>query len=410
MSPGGDVDLVFRYRAVDRDGRATGGAVRARDLGAAARRLSADGLTVTDLAPDVAASSGAAGTGADRDLRLGERMLIMRQLALMRRAGVPLLEALETATEGLKAARGRVQFEAVRQALRQGESFADALSVHAPGFPAYVYAMVRVGEASGRVADVLDAAAAQMAYEDRLRRDIVNALTYPIFLAFAGVSAIGFIFVEIVPRFAAMIGPGRADTPWISRMVLAAGRFFDGHALALGLTLAVLAVIAVVTASRPAGRAAIYGAARETPLIGGVLRAREISLWARLLGLALANGLPLLSAAALAWRSVPAGGFSRGLATMEDDLRAGLTIDTALQRRTRLTAMDISLLRAGQRSGALAAMFGYVADSYDEKLRDDVKRMTALLEPLAIAVIAGVVGVVALGLVMALASVYETVY
>jgi general secretion pathway protein F len=72
--------------------------------------------------------------------------------------------------------------------------------------------------------------------------------------------------------------------------------------------------------------------------------------------------------------------------------------------------MDLSLLRAGQRSGSLAAMFGYMADAYDERLKDDVKRITALIEPLAVAVIAGVVGVVALALVMALASVYETVY
>lgn len=379
--------------------------VRAEDSGAALRRLTAEGLTVTELKAAPAASG-----GADRDLRLSERVLIMRQLAVMRRAGVPLLEALETVAAGLQSTRGRAQFAAVGQALRQGKPFADGLAAHATGFPAYVYTMVRVGEASGRGAEVLADAADQMAYEDRLRRDVVNALTYPAFLAFAGAAAVTFIFVEIVPRFAVMIGPERPQTPWISKAVLAVGAFVNTHVALLGAGLAVLAIAAALTATRPEGRAMLYRAARGAPLIGGVLRAREISLWARLLGLALGSGVGLLPAAALARAGAPTGAFTEGLEKAEDDLRAGQALDAALRRHTRLTAMDLSLLRAGQRSGSLPAMFGYMADAHDERLRDDVKRITALIEPLAVAVIAGVVGVVALALVMALASVYETVY
>ena len=400
------VEPTFRYRAVDRDGKAVSDTVRAPDAASALRQLTADGLVVTDLTAALAKTA----PGADRDLRLGERVLVMRQLAMMRRAGVPLLEALETVTEGLQAVRGRTQFAAVAAALKQGEPFGDALAAHAPGFPAYVYAMVRVGEASGKVADVLADAAEQMAYEDRLRRDIVNALTYPAFLACAGVAAVSFIFVEIVPRFAVMIGPDKPGTPWVSRAVLATGGFVNSHALILGIALAAVIAAVALTVSQPAGRAAVYSTARGAPLIGGVLRAREVSLWARLLGLALANGVALLPAAALARQGAPPGPFADGLATMEDDLRGGQSLDAALRRHTRLTAMDLSLLKAGQRSGTLATMFGYLADTYDERLRDDVKRATALIEPIAIAVIAGVVGVVALALVMALASVYETVY
>lgn len=395
----------FRYRAVDREGRTVSDIVRAQDPAAALRQLTADGLTVTELKAAPVALD-----GADRDLRLSERVLIMRQLAIMRRAGVPLLEALETVAAGLRSARGRRQFAAVGQALRQGEPFADSLAAHAPGFPGYVYAMVRVGEASGRGAEVLADAAGQMAYEDRLRRDVVNALTYPAFLAFAGAAAVAFIFVEIVPRFAVMIGPDRPQTPWISKAVLALGAFVNAHVALLGAGLALLAIAAVLTASRPEGRAMLYRAARGAPLIGGVLRAREVSLWARLLGLALGNGVALLPAAALARAGAPAGPFAQGLEKAEDDLRAGQSFDAALRRHTRLTAMDLSLVRAGQRSGSLPAMFGYMADAHDERLRDDVKRITALIEPLAVAVIAGVVGMVALALVMALASIYETVY
>ena len=184
----------FRYGAVNRDGRRVRDVVRARDEPAALRGLMAAGFVVTELA-EVAATTA---RGDDRDLRPAERVLIMRQLALMLEAGVTLLEALETVAADVAARRGQAQLMAVIASLKLGEALAASLRALAPGFPYYVYAMAEVGEAAGRVAEVLRAAGEQMAYEDRLRRDFVNALTYPALLACAGVTAVAVIFVEIV--------------------------------------------------------------------------------------------------------------------------------------------------------------------------------------------------------------------
>ena len=186
----------FRYRAVTRDGRTVRDTVRAADELTALRELMAGGLTVTDLA-----EAGEIETrSVDRGLRPTERVQVMRQLALMLEAGVTLLEALETVAAGVVAQRGRAQLNAVIAALKRGEALGAALRAHAPGFPYYVYAMAEVGEAAGRVSEVLRVASEQMAYEDRLRRDLINALTYPALLACAGIVAVAFIFVEIVPR------------------------------------------------------------------------------------------------------------------------------------------------------------------------------------------------------------------
>ena len=96
-------------------------------------------------------------------------------------------------------------------------------------------------------------------------------------------------------------------------------------------------------------------------------------------------------------------------AASEAELRSGVALHVALGRHTRLSAMDLSLLRTGQKSGALAQMFGFLADAYDDRLKDAMKRFTALAEPAAIAAISVVVGVIALSLVMALASIYDSV-
>jgi general secretion pathway protein F len=395
----------FRYGAVDRDGRRVRDIVRARDEPAALRGLMAAGFVVTELSEVVPVAS----RGADRDLRPAERVLIMRQLALMLEAGVTLLEALETVTAGIAARRGQAQLLAVIAALKRGEALAASLRAHAPGFPYYVYAMAEVGEAAGRVPEVLRVAGEQMAYEDRLRRDFVNALTYPALLACAGVTAVAFIFVEIVPRFSAMIGTSNSKMPALSRLVFAVGGFVNSHLILVGAGLIGLIGFVLAAVAAPGVRAWLYGVGRSLPVVGDLLKAREIATWARLTSFSLANGVSLMEAAALARRGVPPGRFRTGLEAFETDLKAGVAVHTSLGRHTQLTAMDLSLLRTGQKSGALAAMFGFLADSYDDRLKDQMKRFTVLAEPAAIGLISIVVGVIALSLVMALASIYDTV-
>ena len=399
-------ERAFRYQAIGRDGRSVSDVVRAADERAALKRLSEEGLTVTRVA-EVAAGRRRLST---RGLRLSERVLVMRQLALMLEAGVPLLEALETMTQGIEAETGRRQFEAVIAALRHGEPLGKALADHAPGFPFYVYPMADIGEASGRVPDVLRQAADQMAYEHALRRDFVNALTYPAFLAAAGLAAIGFIFVEVVPRFSVMIGDDTSRLPGLSRAVLAAGNFASANPLAVLIGIAAVAGAVAVAVTQAKSREQLRRLANATPILGSVLRTHETATWARLTAFALANGLDILSAAALSRRAIRDGELKRGLAAFEADLKAGVAIDASLGAHTRLTQMDLSLLRAGQRSGALPKMFGFLADGYEARLKDAVKRFTAIIEPTAIGLIAIVVGVVALALVMALSSLYETVY
>jgi general secretion pathway protein F len=381
------------------------GVATAPDEASLVRRLSAEGLTVLKVAPAAAPR----GEGQNRPLRSGERVLVLRQLGLMLEAGVSLLESLETVAQGMQSRKGKDQFQAAIAALRRGDSLGQALEANVPGFPDYLYAMARVGEASGRVAEVLKQAAEQMAYEDRLRKDFGNAMTYPAFLLLAGLGAVAFIFTQVVPRFGAMIGEDRSRVPAVSRWVLSAGEYANAHIGLIGLALGALVALAVVIATNPAVKARAYTLAHGLPVVGGVIQAREIAAWARLTAFGLTNGVPILSAVALARAAVPIGPFRQGLNRLESDLKAGLTLDASLAAHTKLEAMDLSLLRAGQRSGAVGAMFGFMADNYENRLRDSMKRMTSLLEPAAIGAISLIVGFVALSLVLALSSVYEGV-
>jgi general secretion pathway protein F len=197
--------------------------------------------------------------------------------------------------------------------------------------------------------------------------------------------------------------------PLMSKIVFAIGHFVNAHLVLVGGGLAALVAAAAFAIGQPGVRERLYRVGRALPVIGDLLKAREIATWARLTSFALGNGVALMEAAALARQGAPAGPFRDGLAASETELRSGVALYVALGRHTRLTAMDLSLLRTGQKSGALASMFGFLADAYDDRLKDAMKRFTSLAEPAAIAAISVVVGVIALSLVMALASIYDSV-
>lgn len=395
-------ERVFRYRGVKAGGEVAD-LVRANDPREAIQRLSRDGVVVTDLK-----EQSSAGSLRRQKVDTATRILIMRQLGLLTRAGVDLLEALDTTGSGL-GGEAEERLQAVATSLRRGDALAKACREHLPGFPNYVYALINVGEASGKLPRVLEDAAQQLAFEDKIRRDVLSALSYPTFLVCAGFGAVGFLFYEVVPRFAEMIGDNRANLTGLAALVIEAGVGFRANAIIILAGLALLAAWAVSLGTTPAGRQRLYKSAHALPVVGSLLLAQERTVWARIMGFALGSGLGLLEAAELAATAAPAGSFHNGLINAARQVRAGKKLDEAFAEPGLLARMDLSLLRTGQRTGALGDMFGFIAERHEQNLRDALKRLTGLIEPLAIGIVAVAVGAVAIGLVTAMSSVYDTV-
>ena len=218
MSLPGPDELTFKYTAVDRTGKQVRDVVRARDARSAARALVAEGLT--PITVQETRATAAVGGGKNRDLNFSEKVSVLRQLALMVEAGVSLLEALQTVTQGIVAIKGRQKMEAVITALKRGEAFGPALETNAPGYPFYVYAMCRVGEATGKLPEDLAEAAEQMAFEDKLRRDFTGSLVYPAVLMCVGISVVFFLLIKVLPRFKTMIDES-VPLPFPSNMMFA---------------------------------------------------------------------------------------------------------------------------------------------------------------------------------------------
>lgn len=396
----------FTYRVVEPGGKTVAAALEARDRTEALRQLRLDNKVVVSLeeaASGEAAAPFAPGVSAD------DRIQVLRQLAVMARAGVELLEAIDTVAGAMATRPIAGQLRAAAANLRRGQNLSEAVRAAVPGYPAYVCALMRAGESSGNLGSVLDEAVRQLSHEERAKRDLQNALAYPALLVVGGALSIGFLFYAIVPRFGEMLRNADAQLTGVSALVIAAGDVFSayGPLILFGAAAAAAAVAAALAA--PPGRRALRDAAYATPVLGALLRTRRRALWARTMAITLGAGVDVLEAAALAGASLGGAGAPQSAARSIQALRLGQRIDEVFLKAGLLTEVDASLIRVGQRSGALAAMFKAAADRNEDEYRDALKRLTALVEPVAIALVAGAIGVVVISLVSALASIYDSI-
>jgi len=401
----------YRFKAFNAEGVVLDGEIGAQTEREAARLLERRGLSVLALDTQLAAASGTGrGVGTPLKARLRERrlqprdiILALHELSTLLASGVGLAEAVSAQTRSAHHPRLLAAFEAMSASLRQGQSFSQALLATGLPLPEYVATLVRSGEKAGQLGRALQDAVAQMEYDQSVRNEIRQALTYPAILVLAGVAAVVLMFTFVVPKFAALLNRAE-DLPWLAWAVLNAGMFARSYFWFLLAGLGLAAVWLVRGLRDPRTRARWYERLERVPVLGTWRVESETAGWARILSTLLGNRVPLLDALTLAQAGVRAPGRRARLEEVSRNVRAGATLADSLEEQATLTATGYNLVRVGERSGELPAMLQSLARLCEESGRRRMKQFLALLEPLAILLIGSAIGVIMIGIILAITS------
>tara|TARA_R110002126_G_scaffold83667_2_gene204019 strand:+ start:619 stop:1821 length:1203 start_codon:yes stop_codon:yes gene_type:complete len=396
------VSISFRYKGFRADGGEVEGRISAANEADAVSQLAARRVTPFELTADAVARR-----YERRKARPEDRSRFLRQLSMLARAGAPLLSCFDSLIEDEPCREIAEQTRLVRADLRGGSRLSAALTRRMPDLPDYAPRLVELGEATGSLPERLTEISTQMEADLAAGAEIRNALAYPAFLAIAGTAAVFFIFIVVVPRFSALLAESRGDIPAISRIVLTVGEFAGSNVIPLFFGLVVLLVIINRLLSAPGTRTQLTALAFGMPVLGGFLSAADTARWARVTGTALTAGAGLIDALALAERGVRSPRRKAGLAEVRRAVRAGAMFEQALRAHTDIDTMTINLVRTGRISGDLPGMLLFVAETGDARARNLSKRLTALAEPLAVAFLAGIIGLVVVSLVLAMSSLYD---
>jgi general secretion pathway protein F len=394
---------IFTYSALSNVGQSVSGELVAEHERAALRELKRRGLTPLSLA--IAAQAKRRLLSWRRRASREDHIRLVSELAVLIEAGVSLTEAIDITSRSPVYHIFGDALASLARDLRRGMSVSDAIRTNITTFPVYVYRLIEAGNETGMLTNGLKDASLQMQFDERVRKDIRNALIYPMFLVGMGLAATLFIFLCVVPRFAAMLKDRLHLLPSFSRGIFTLGLFMRDNIVPVAGLLGLLVIGLVVLFHRPSFRAWLRDAAVRLPVLGNLVVEAEAGRWTAMLATMLQNRVPLVQSLALARDSLLVEGFKARLAQVERAVRGGSSLGAALEDYRTFDETLINLIRVGERSGRLAEMLRSAATLSEQKGRDRIKRMMALLEPVSILVIGAIIGVIVISLFTAIASV-----
>jgi general secretion pathway protein F len=276
-----------------------------------------------------------------------------------------------------------------------------------PSLPAYVFQLVAAGVETGELGAALRDAANQMEYEDRLRQDMRTALTYPTILVVSGLAAVLFIFTAVVPRFSVMFSGRFGELPALSRVVLGMGNAVNDNLVVVVCLLAGAAGLVVLAARQPFVRLAALELGLKLPVLGPWLAQSEIARWSTMAAKLLGNRIPLMRVLELARGGLRSVTLADQMLQVERMVRTGVSLSKALADHTDLESTSVNLVRIGEHAGKLPEMLKSLAEMHDKAGRDRLKRVLLLVEPVAILLIGGIIGVFITAVILAITSVNQ---
>lgn len=394
---------VFSYKGVSEAGKAIRGFVDAENDRSARAKLRRDGVFLTDLSVTTGSEARRSDAPARRfsfDMlrRVGgtDLAIATRQLATLIGAGIPLVEALGALTEQVESPRLKGAISQIRERVNEGASLADALSMTSLFGDLYV-SMVRAGEAGGALEQVLERLADYLESEVRTRNKVVSIMIYPAIMFAVAIGVVVVLVTVVLPQITQLLDSLNRPLPIYTVAIIGLSNLLRDYWWVLGLFAAVAVVAFRATVRTERGRTAVDGVKLRLPVFGKVVRQLALARFTRTLSTLLAGGIPIVRALDISKHVANNTVLGGAVDKAREAITEGASIAAPLRRSGYFPPLVTHMVEVGERSGELEAMLAKVADTYDEQVENSVSRMTALLEPVLILIMVGLV----LGIILA---------
>ncbi len=393
----------YHYDAVSQDGKAVSGTLTAVDANAASEVLRAKGLKVKAVRAN--STTNLTLLARFKQLNSGKPSVkhvldFTTQLAVMVRAGISLRAALDGIAEQTEHARFKAVLLGLKNDVESGKQFSEALQRHPELFgPLYVN-MVRASEMSGSFGTMLDRIAAYLTQQIETRKMVVGAMIYPGVIAFMAISVTVFLLTFVLPAFGGVFEGKEEALPWSTKFLMCLSKWMVGNWPIVVAVAAVALVGIFLGLKTEPGKIIVDKFKLGAPVVRRMFRALYISRSLQTMGELLNAGVPMLDTIQITGDI--AG--SRAFRTMWDDvhenIRQGKKIAGTLSGWPLLPHAVVQMIGAGEESGKLGEVLDEVSDYYAKQLRDAIKAVTSMIEPIMIVVMGAIVGFIAMSVIL----------
>ncbi len=341
------------------------------------------------------------GSGQARSRKRIEQVgAFIRQLATLTRAGIPITEALRAIIEQTDDKRMNVLLRDLRERITQGSPTADAMAAHPDYFDELAVAMVRAGEASGHLDEVLTRLAAFMQEQTRMRNKVAAALTYPLVMLTVGILVVAFLITIVVPKISTMLESQGRSLPLPTQILVGLSDFFRGYWWTLVLAFIFLMLVFNLVYSSAKGRLWVDRKLLDAPIFGDLLRKQAIARFARTFATLLRSGVSVVRCLEINRKTLGNKLLEQTLDEVRERILEGQDIATPIKKSGVFPPMLGYMIAVGEQSGDLDEMMEQVADAYQEEVELATQRFTSLIEPILIIFLAGMVGFIILAILI----------
>ena len=315
-----------------------------------------------------------------------------RQMATLLHAGIPLAEGMSALAEQSDNKKLQMILAGIRQKVNEGGSFADALTEHPRVFPELYTNMVRSGETAGNLDAVLARLADFMDAQIELRSKVASAMAYPILMTIVGSLVLGFLMTVVVPPIAGIFADSGKALPWNTQLLVLIAAILGGYWWLVLPAVVGFYLLFRRWSRKPKGRAIMDRFKLRVWLIGRLVRFIAVARFSRTLATMLASGVPVLTALEIVKRVLNNSVLEKVVEEARVAIREGESIAVTLKKSGEFPSMMCHMVAVGERSGQLEAMLENVAGAYERDVATEVNKLTSILAPLMIVVMAIGVG------------------
>jgi type IV pilus assembly protein PilC len=402
---------TFEYKVRDAAGKLKTGKIDAESQAQVATKLKSMGyapMSITEASAGMNKEITIPGFGKKK-VKLKDLAVMSRQFATMINSGLSLLRALTILTEQSENKELARVLGEVRNDIETGSSLSVAMAKHPDVFPPLMVNMCRAGEVGGFLDTVLLQIANNYEAEVKLRGKVKSAMTYPVVVLCIALLAVVGMLLFIVPTFAGLFDTLGGTLPAPTRFLV----FLSDILKVAIVPLIVLIVVGVKVwgkvKRKPGVRDIVDPLKLKLPVFGELLRKIALTRFARNLGTMMSSGVPILQSLDIVAETTGNVVLERATRAVQESVRTGESLAKPLTEHPVFPPMVVQMMSVGEDTGALDTMLGKIAEFYDQEVEATTESLTALIEPLMIAFLGGIVGAMIVALYMPIFKIFDLI-
>lgn len=387
----------FHYVGLREDGKKVEADIDAETIKEARKLLRRQGIKPSRITPPSVLNIDLGQWMVDKGLTSAfgqkELMRFTRQLSILINAGVPIMECLEILYKQEKNLFFKRTIRTIATSVESGKSLFDSL-VATKTFNRLYCNLVKAGESAGILDSILVKLAEFMEKQDKLRRKVKGALTYPAIVVAVGILVLWGLMTFVVPQFVGMLTETGQEIPAITQFVIDTSNFFQEYTLLMLPVLVAVFMVFINFIRTREGKLAWDRFLMNAPLFGDLVIKSNLAAFSRTLGTTLSAGVPIIDALDICIETLDNQQIARDLLTVRKAVTEGKSITEPLQRIKYFPELVSQMIKVGESTGNLDAMLEKVANVFDEEVENVVENLTKLIEPLILVVLGGMIAVV----------------